>query len=384
MVLGDYGAEIIKVESLTGDDTRSWGPPFAHAKTATASAESSYFLGINRNKKSITLNFKKPEGVEIIRKLAAKSDVLIENFIPGKLDSMGLGYEHLRKVNPKLIYASITGYGPDGPASKQAGYDVIIEAEAGLMHITGEADGPPVKVGVAITDITTGLFTHGAVMGALLARERTKQGQKIDVSLLECQVSALANVAHAYLIGGQEARRWGTRHASIVPYQAFPTADSHIVLGAGNDVQFKKLCDVIGRADLPNDSRFVHNNDRVQNRESLVQILSSVLQTQATSHWLEMLRPTGIPCGPVNNISQTFEHPQVIHRKMIEEVEHPTVGKVKMVGIPVKFSDTKPSVRMPPPILGQHTEEILSEFLGYDSKQISHLVDTGVVSRSHI
>lgn len=384
MILGDYGADVIKVEDLKGDDTRSWGPPFITG-TGSSTSESTYYLGVNRNKRSITVNFKHRDGKELMAALARKSDVLIENLMPGKLDALGLGYDAMRKVNPAIIYASITGYGPDGPSALQAGYDVIIEGEAGLMHITGEPDGRPVKVGVAITDITAGLFTHGAIMAALLARERRRAetgewiGQKIDVSLMESQLAALSNVAHAYLIGGMEAKRWGTQHASIVPYQSFKTKDGNIIIGAGNDGQFTKLCAILQRPDLPRDSRYKTNSDRVDNRKDLIALIEDILMTENTDTWLEKLRPSGIPSGPVNDMERTFNHPQVKHRNMIEEIEHPTCGKIKMVGIPVKYSMTKPTIRLPPPLLGQHTNEILSELLQYSVSDIAKLREEKVI-----
>ncbi|KAI8813850.1 putative l-carnitine dehydratase/alpha-methylacyl-CoA racemase [Cladochytrium replicatum] len=376
MILGDLGADIIKVENPTsGDDTREWGPPYAKSTAPGHPDESAYFLGINRNKRSITVNFKEREGIEIIRRLAIVSDVLIENYIPGKLDEYGLGYEDLSKSNPKLIYASITGYGPDGPYAHRAGYDVIIEAEAGLMYITGEPNGPPVKVGVAIT----GLYTHGAVMAALYSRMRTGVGQKIDVSLLECQVSTLANIAHSYLIGGNEAKRWGTAHAAIVPYQSFRTKDSYVVFGAGNDRQFKKLSEAFGHPEWATDTRFATNADRVKHRNELVRLIEDLLQKENTSHWLKVLEPLGIPFAPVNNIAQTFEHPQVIHRQMIQTVSHPTVGDIKLVGPPVKYSDTPPSIRLPPPTLGQHTESILEGLLNYRKGDIERFKRDGII-----
>ncbi|KAJ3128207.1 hypothetical protein HK098_004953 [Nowakowskiella sp. JEL0407] len=298
MILGDLGAEIIKVENPDGgDDTRTWGPPFAQNLSADGEIppQSAYFLGINRNKKSITVNLKSPEGLEIVRRLATISDVLVENYIPGKLDELGLGYTELSKRNPKLVYASITGYGPDGPFAHRAGYDVIIEAEAGMMHITGEPNGTPVKVGVAITDMVTGLYTHGAIMAALFARTKTGMGQKIDASLLESQVSTLANIGHSYLIGGLEGKRWGTSHASIVPYQAFKTKDGYVVFGAGNDKQYKKVITAFGRADLADHEKFRTNQLRVKHREDLVSIIQEILIKENTDHWLKVLEPLNIP-----------------------------------------------------------------------------------------
>ncbi|KAL2914651.1 hypothetical protein HK105_205790 [Polyrhizophydium stewartii] len=383
MILGDLGADVIKVETPgSGDDTRSWGPPFAPNKdpSSTERPESAYFLGVNRNKRSITVNFKAPEGLDILHRLARTSDVVIENFVPGKLDSMGLGYEELSRLNPRLIYASITGYGPTGPYSGRSGYDVIIEAEAGLMHITGEPDGPPVKVGTAVTDLATGLYAHGAILAALLARGRTGRGQKVDVSLLETQVTLLANVAHSYLIGGVEARRWGTQHSSIVPYQAFPTADGSIVFGAGNDRQYAKLCTAaLERPDLAADPRFATNGARVKHRRELVRAISDVTRTKPTAHWLRVLEPLGVPFGPVNSIAQTFEHPQVRHRNMVVEVDHPKSGPIKLVGIPVKYSDTTPSIRRAPPVLGQDTRDVLVHELGFSHARVDELAEKGVI-----
>ncbi|KAJ3022060.1 hypothetical protein HKX48_007100 [Thoreauomyces humboldtii] len=382
MILGDYGAEIIKVELPgSGDDTRAWGPPFATnaSKSDTRKPDSAYFLGVNRNKKSLTVNFKSQKGREIISRLARKADILIENHVPGKLDAWGLGYEDLKKANPRLIYASITGYGPTGPYAHRPGYDVITEAEAGLMGITGDQDGPPAKAGVAVVDLLTGLYAHGAVLAALLSRATTGVGQKIDVSLLETQVASLANIGHSYLIGGVEAKRWGTQHASIVPYQAFPTQDSHLVVGAGNDGQFRKLCNAIGRPDLPQNPKFANNSARVAARVELIEILSDVFRSKPNEAWLDVLADVGIPFSPVNSIAQAFAHPQVEHREMVQEVDHPQAGKIRLVGIPVKFSETKPTIRSPPPVLGQHTAEVLREYGGYTEAEIADLQRTGAV-----
>ncbi|KAF9354210.1 hypothetical protein BGX26_007962 [Mortierella sp. AD094] len=380
-LLGDLGAEVIKIENPKGgDDTRSWGPPFAkNIDPSDPAQESAYFLGVNRNKKSITVNIRSPEGRQLIHDLVKKVDVLVENYVPGKLDKMGLGYEELSKLNPRLIYTSITGYGQTGPYKTRPGYDVMIEAEAGLMYITGEEDGTPVKVGVAVTDLTTGLYAHGAIMAAILARYRTGRGQHIDCSLLDAQVVTLANIASSYLIAGQEAKRMGTSHPSIVPYQVLPTRDSHIMIGAGNDGQFKILCSVLGLESLCETPAYKTNKDRVRNRKELIAILTERLKTKPNADWLKALEGRGIPFAPINNLAQTFEHPQVIARGMVQEIEHPKAGRIKLTGPAVKYSETKPSIRTPPPLLGQHTDEILRDVLGYDEQKINQLKESKAV-----
>ncbi|KAF9969799.1 hypothetical protein BGZ73_007678 [Actinomortierella ambigua] len=381
MLLGDLGAEVIKIENPKGgDDTRAWGPPFAANKDdPKAPGESAYFLGVNRNKKSVTVNIRSKDGQAILQDLARQCDILVENYVPGKLSEYGLGYQQVKKLNPRLIYASITGYGQTGPYASRPGYDVMIEAEGGLMYITGESNGPPVKVGVAVTDLTTGLYAHGAIMAALLSRAKTGRGQHIDCSLLDSQIATLANIASSYLIAEKEAQRWGTSHPSIVPYQVLPSRDSHIMIGAGNDHQFKILCRVLGLEHLPNDDRFKTNSDRVKHREPLIEILTKQLATQDNQYWLDALEGQGIPFAPINNIAQTFTHPQVVARGMIHEIEHPSAGKIKLVGIPVKYSDSKPSVRLPPPMLGQHTQEVLREVLKYDDNKVKSLAAAGAI-----
>eukprot|EP00158_Paraphelidium_tribonemae_P005464 Partr_v1_DN27357_c0_g1_i2_m46357 putative caib baif family len=380
MILGDLGAEVIKIEEpVRGDDTRMWGPPFAKPLSLSSSPESAYFLSVNRNKLSVAVDIKSDAGREIIHKLAAVSDVVVENFVPGKLDSLGLGFSDLSRVNERLVYASISGYGPTGPYAHNPGYDVIIEAEAGFMHITGSEGGDPVKVGVAVTDLTTGLYAHGAVMAALFARERTGRGQRLDLSLFESQLASLANIGSNYLIGGQEASRRGTSHASIVPYQAFRTRDSRIVFGAGNDRQFKTICDALNLAYLSQDPHYSTNAARVKNRDKLVAILEKRLSMEPTSHWLEILKGTGIPNGPVNNIASTFAHPQVSHRDMVVTMQHPTVGEIKLAGIPVGYSDTPPTIRLCPPTHGQHTRQVLADLLRYDNETIGRLAADSII-----
>ncbi|KAI0256608.1 CAIB/BAIF family enzyme [Lactifluus subvellereus] len=341
--------------------------------------ESAYFLAVNRNKRSITVNFKEPKGLKILHKLVAKADVLVENFLPGKLDSMGLGYADCAAINDGLIYASITGYGQTGPYRTAAGYDVVIEAEAGLMHITGEPDRPPSKVGVAVTDISTGLYAHGAIIAALISRQKTGKGVWIDCNLFESQIAGLANIASNYLIAGKEAQRYGTAHPSIVPYQVFACKDGYIMIGAGNDRQFKLLAEnVLRLPELVHDPKFNTNGARVANRELLVKIITETLMQEPLNHWLSLFDGLGVPFGPINNIQQTFDHPQAVARGVVVEVEHPRAGKVKLVGPAVTYNGKKMPVNRPPPWLSEHTDEVLSE-LGYDTEHISQLRKEGVV-----
>ncbi|KAF9434938.1 hypothetical protein BGZ76_007157 [Entomortierella beljakovae] len=352
-LLGDLGAEVIKIENPKGgDDTRAWGPPFAK-NIDNSETESAYFLSVNRNKKSITVNIQSEAGKQLLHDLVKKVDVLVENYVPGKLAKMGLGYDELSAINPRLIYASITGYGQTGPYSSRPGYDVMIEAEAGLMYITGEENGPPVKVGVAVTDLTTGLYAHGGILAALFARNRTGLGQHVDCSLLESQVATLANIGSSFLIAGKEAKRMGTAHPSIVPYQVLQTRDSHIMIGAGNDGQFRTLCKVLQLDSLADNPLFNTNRNRVANRNELITSMTNRLKSENNSFWLKALEGKGVPFAPINNIEQTFQHPQVIARGMIQEIEHPKAGKIKLTGIPVKYSSTKP-------ILGYSSHKIQS------------------------
>ncbi|KZV92574.1 CAIB/BAIF family enzyme [Exidia glandulosa HHB12029] len=386
MLLADLGADVIKVEEPTkGDDTRSWAPPSApisDGAPATSShlpPESAYFLAVNRNKRSITLDLKSEEGLKIAHQLAKRADVLVENYVVGKLEKMGLGYEQLRAMNEGLIYVSITGYGQTGPYAPAAGYDVIIEGEAGLMHITGEPDGPPCKVGVAATDIATGLYAHGAVMAALLSRAKTGQGCWVDCNLFESQIAGLANIASNYLISGAEASRHGTAHPSIVPYQVFPCKDGFIMIGAGNDKQFATFSDrILEDSSVATDPRFATNAARVANRDILVPLVEEKMKQHGREHWLEKFKGLGIPYGPINNIKQTFEHPQAVARGVVQEVEHPRAGKIKLVGPAVAYNGKKMPIERPPPWLSQHTDEILGE-LGYSETDIAELRRNKVV-----
>ncbi|XP_036594571.1 succinate--hydroxymethylglutarate CoA-transferase isoform X2 [Trichosurus vulpecula] len=327
MNLGDLGAEVIKVERPgAGDDTRTWGPPFV-------GSESTYFLSVNRNKKSIAINIKDPKGVQIVQKLAAVCDVFVENYVPGKLLEMGLGYEDISEIAPHIVYCSITGYGQTGPMSHRAGYDAVASALSGLMHITGPEDGDPVRPGVAMTDLATGLYSYGAIMAGLLQRYKTGRGLHIDCNLLSSQVACLTQVAANYLIGGKEAKRWGTAHGSIVPYQAFRTKDGYLVVGAGNDQQFVTICKILNLPTLISDSRYKSNHLRVQNRKELLTILSARFVEEMTSTWLRLFEGSGIPYGPINSVREVFAEPQVLHNGLIMEMDHPTVGRISVPGL---------------------------------------------------
>jgi crotonobetainyl-CoA:carnitine CoA-transferase CaiB-like acyl-CoA transferase len=373
MFLGDLGAEVVKVEQpVVGDDTRGWGPPFA-------GGESAYFLCVNRNKKSLTVDLKSPEGVALIRRLAEHADVLIENFRPGAMDRLGLGEKELRAKNPKLIYASLSGFGSDGPMADIPGYDLIVQAWGGLMSITGTPESGPLKVGVAIIDLVAGLMLGKSIVAALYAREKIGLGQKIDTSLLEAEVAALINAGSNYLIGGNVPGRWGNAHPTIVPYQSFQTADSFLVLGAASESIWKRLCPALNRADLTDDPRFAKNAHRVENRQELIAILAEIFMTRTTADWLAALNQADIPCAPVQTIDQVFAAPQVLHRNMLVEIDHPTAGRLKMAGIPVKFSATPASVRLPPPLLGEHNDDVLSSWLGIKAEEIDQLKKKSVI-----
>ncbi|KAL1958214.1 hypothetical protein VTO42DRAFT_4722 [Malbranchea cinnamomea] len=382
-ILGDLGAEVIKVEHpVRGDDTRAWGPPFAAYREGTKEGpgESAYYLAVNRNKKSLALSFASDEGVKILHKLAAQSDVFVENYIPGSLKKYKLDYETLSRINPKLIYASITGYGQTGPYKSRAGYDVMVEAEMGLMHITGSRDGPPVKVGVAVTDLTTGLYTSNAIMAALLARMKTGKGQHIDSALSDCQVATLSNLASSALISGQkDSGRWGTAHPSIVPYRGYKTKDGDIMLGGGNDKLYGVLCDRLGHPEWKTDPRFLTNNLRVKHRAEIDSMIEEVTKTKTTQEWLEIFEGSGMPYSAINDIQGTLNHSQVLARGMVQEVEHPVCGPIKLVNTPIKYSHATPGIRSPPPTLGQHTDEVLRD-LGFNENDINKLRKDGVVA----
>uniref|UniRef100_A0A3B4ZRL2 Succinyl-CoA:glutarate-CoA transferase n=1 Tax=Stegastes partitus TaxID=144197 RepID=A0A3B4ZRL2_9TELE len=371
MILGDLGAEVIKVERPgAGDDTRTWGPPFV-------GSESAYFLSVNRNKKvSVLLN---PRSV---CQLAGVCDVLVENYLPGKLRQMGLGYEQLSRGNPQLIYCSISGYGQTGPQAQSPGYDSIVSAVSGMMHITGPEDGEPVRPGVAMTDMATGLYAHGAVMAALLQRHKTGRGVHIDCNLLSSQVSCLSHIAANYLNAGKEARRWGTAHESIVPYQAFRTRDGFLVVGAGNNQQFVRVCQVLELPELAEEPKYKTNNLRVQNRQQLLDTLSNRFLQESTADWLKRFEGSGVPVGPINSIQEVFAEPQVKHNGLIQEMQHPAAGPVTVPGPAVRFSSFSPSGPTPPPLIGQHTVQVLRDTLSYSDDVIRTLLESGAVAQN--
>lgn len=382
-ILADLGAEVIKIERPgSGDDTRGWGPPYLKDKDGNDTHESAYFLGANRGKKSVTLDISRPEGQQIARELAKRCDILLENYKAGDLQRYGLGYEELRALNPGLIYCSITGFGQTGPMRSVAGYDFIIQGMGGLMSITGERDdlpgGGPQKVGVAVADITTGMYATVAALAALAHRERTGEGQYIDMALLDVQVAMIANMNMNYLVSGRVPKRQGNAHANIVPYQVLDAADGQIVLAVGNDSQFAKFCEV-ARCEFATDVRFKKNADRVRNREVLVPLLADVLRQRRVLEWVELLEPLGIPVGPINNLAQVFEHPQVKERGMRVDVPHPLAGTVPLVASPMKMSRTPPIAVQAPPTLGQHTHEVLREHLALTDAQLAQLQANGIV-----
>jgi crotonobetainyl-CoA:carnitine CoA-transferase CaiB-like acyl-CoA transferase len=382
-VLADLGAEVIKVERPgAGDETRAWGPPWLADAHGAETRESAYFASTNRGKKSITIDLAHPEGQAIVRRLAERADVLLENHKVGALARHGLGWEALSRLNPRLVYCSITGFGQTGPYRSRPGYDFLIQAMGGLMSITGEPDGAPgggpVKVGVAVTDVLTGLYATTAVLAALAHRERSGRGQHVDLALLDVQVAMLANQAESYLATGRPPRRLGNAHPSIVPYQAFATRDGQLVVAVGNDGQFARFCEAAGRPELARDARFATNAARVEHRGELVQALAPILVERETGDWIEAFDAAGVPCGPINDLGQVFDDPQVRHRGLRVEVPHPRCGSVPVVASPIRLSDT-PVRHGAPPLLGEHTREVLVELLGMDDADVDALRGRGVI-----
>jgi len=374
--LADLGADVIKVERPgAGDDTRAWGPPFLKDREGRDTADAAYYLAANRNKRSIEIDLASAAGQQAVRELARLSDVVLENYKVGQLRKYGLDYASLAAVNPRLVYCSVTGFGQTGPWAHRAGYDFIIQGLGGLMSITGEADerpgGGPQKVGVAVSDLMTGMYATQAVLVALLHRERTGEGQYIDVALLDVQVAMLANMNTNFLVSGQPPRRWGNAHPNIVPYQAFRAADQWIVVAVGNDDQYRRFCELAGRPELHRDERFARNSNRVRNRETLVPLIAELIGRRPAGWWLEALERAGVPCGPINDLRQVFDNEQVRARGLRVDVEREDAGPVPLVGSPLKMSATPPSYRLPPPRLGEHTAQVLRELLGYDDAAIA-------------
>ncbi|PWC42817.1 CaiB/BaiF CoA-transferase family protein [Azospirillum sp. TSO22-1] len=379
--LADLGADVVKVERPgTGDDTRTWGPPWAGEGEDRQAA---YFLSTNRGKRSVTIDFERPEGQALVRRLAAEADVVIENFKVGGLKKYGLDYDSLKAVNPRLVYCSVTGFGQTGPYAPRAGYDFMIQGLGGLMSITGLPDGEPgggpVKVGVAVTDVFTGLYATIGIMGALAHRDRTGEGQMVDMALLDVQVAILANQGMNYLVSGKAPQRLGNAHPNIVPYQAFPTRDGHIIIAIGNNGQFAKFCTAAGRPELAQDPRFADNASRVAHRADMVAILTDVMPTRTTREWLDALEPLGVPCGPINDLQAVFEDPQVQARGLRQDLPHPVLGSVPTVANPIRYSATPLAHDRAPPMLGADTEEVLGGQLGLGAGDIAALRDKGVI-----
>ena len=383
-ILADLGAEVIKVERPgNGDDTRAWGPPFLKDAYGESTGEAAYYLSANRNKQSVTIDFTKPEGQQLVRELAAKSDILIENFKVGGLQAYGLDYASLKVLNPELIYCSITGFGQTGPYAKRAGYDFMVQGLGGLMSLTGRSEGDegagPVKVGVALTDILTGLYSTVAILAALAHREQAGGGQHIDMALLDVQVACLANQAMNYLTTGVAPQRLGNAHPNIVPYQDFPTADGDFILTVGNDSQFRKFAEVAGRSEWVEDPRFATNKLRVANRGVLVPLIRQVTVFKTTAEWVAQLEAVGVPCGPINDLAQVFADPQVKARGLAMQLPHALAGLVPQVASPIRLSETPVEYRNAPPLLGEHTQQVLEQVLGLKPDAVEALRRSGVL-----
>jgi crotonobetainyl-CoA:carnitine CoA-transferase CaiB-like acyl-CoA transferase len=383
--LADLGADVIKIERPgSGDDTRAWGPPYAPDAAGRATSEAAYYLSANRGKRSLTVDIASAAGQALLRELVLHSDVVLENFKVGHLQRYGLDYAALKAIKPDLVYCSITGFGQDGPYAHRAGYDFLIQGMGGLMSVTGERDdlpgGGPQKAGVALTDLMTGMYATIAVLAALTHRDRTGAGQHIDMALLDTQVAMLANVGSNYLNSGERPRRWGNAHANIVPYQTFACSDGHIIVAAGNDGQYQKFVEAGGRADLAHDARFATNPLRVQHRDVLVPLLAAMVATKTRADWIALLEAVGVPCGPINNLDDVFADEQVQARGMAIALPHPSAGEVKLVRNPIRMSATPATSDRAPPLLGQHTDEVLRDVLGKSDREIAALRTDGIIS----
>ena len=373
MMLGDMGAEVIKIEHPQGgDDTRGWGPPFLNGV-------STYFISINRNKKSLTLNLKDERGKELLRDLIRKGDVVVENFRPGTLDKLGFSWEEIHRINPAVIFASLSGFGQTGPRKNEPGFDVVIQGEGGIMSITGEPDGPPSKFGASIGDITAGMLAAQGVLLSLYHREKTGVGQMVDVGMLDGQVALLTYHANNYFGTGKLPPRRGNKHPSITPYETYKCKDGYFNLGVGNDSLWRRFCDAMGLEHIKEDPKFAINKDRVDNRLELQEILDPFFAEKTVGETIETLRGAGIPCGPINNLEQVLNEPQILAREMVVDIDVPVAGPTKVTGVPIKLSETPGAVRTPPPTLGQHTEEVLKSVLGMDEAQRNVLREEGVV-----
>lgn len=378
-ILGDLGADVIKVEKPDqGDDTRSWGPPFLTDEATGTHGDAAYFLCANRNKRSVTIDFAKPEGADIVRRLAPHCQILVENFKTGGLKKYGLDYEAIAKLNPSIVYCSITGFGQTGPYSRRPGYDYMIQAMGGLMSLTGEPDGEPMKSAVAVADLFTGMYAVSGILAALRHAERTGIGQQIDVSLLDCQVAMLANLGASFLLSEDKPQRLGNQHASIAPYQVFATADGHIVLTIGNDGQFRDFCAAADTA-LEDDPRFSSNEARVAHRAELTQALGPVLLARTTTDWIAALEKAAVPCGPINTLDQVYADPQVAARNAVETVRRSDGTALRLAASPLRMGATQPQTRAAPPVLGADTEATLAELLHADPEQIQAWRARGIV-----
>ena len=382
--LADLGADVIKIERPgSGDDTRAWGPPYARDAEGKDTSEAAYYLSANRGKRSVTVDIASAEGQALIRELARHADVVLENYKVGQLKRYGLDYDSLKAVKPDLVYCSITGFGQDGPYARRAGYDFLIQGMGGLMSVTGERDdlpgGGPQKAGVALTDLMTGMYATIAVLAALTHRDRSGEGQYIDMALLDTQVAMLANVGSNYLNSGKAPQRWGNAHANIVPYQTFACSDGHIIVATGNDGQYQKFVEAGGRPDLAADPRFATNPARVANRDVLVPLLAEMVATRGRDEWIALLEAVGVPCGPINDVGEVFANEQVQARGMAIALPHPAAGQVTLVRSPMKMSGTPATSDKAPPLLGQHTDEVLRDVLGRSSDEIAALRARGVV-----
>ena len=379
-MLADMGAEVIKVERpKKGDDTRHWGPPFIKPAQGDEPAQAAYYHCANRNKQSIAIDITQAQGQKVIKDMIAKADVLIENYKVGGLEKYGLSYQQVKAINPKLVYCSITGFGQSGPYAHKAGYDAMIQGEGGLMSLTGEPAGSPMKVGVAVIDVMTGLYSANAILAALMARNHTEQGQHIDIALLDVQVATLANQAMNYLATDENPTRLGNGHPNIVPYQTFATNDGSLILAIGNDQQFEKFCHAAKCTELATDSFYQTNQLRVENRTMLIPILAGIIANKSTEYWVATLEAIAVPCGPVNTLEQVFKHPQVQHRKMVKQIPDKDGTLIKTVASPINLSETPIQYKHAPPNIGEHTQQILSQFLAYDEESINVLVASRIV-----